>query len=103
MTTSKSKSRWVGILVVVVGSGGPVLSLVDLGDVYMTFFLPTREAGQLALGAEARIGLDAWPQFVIPARISFVANVAQFTPKTVETASERKKLEHFKKNCSRYV
>lgn len=36
--------------------------------------------------------LDAAPQHVIPARISFVADVAQFTPKTVETASEREKL-----------
>jgi len=29
---------------------------------------------------------------VIPATVSFVADVAQFTPKTVETASEREKL-----------
>jgi HlyD family secretion protein len=36
--------------------------------------------------------LDAVPQYVIPARISFVSDVAQFTPKTVETASEREKL-----------
>lgn len=36
--------------------------------------------------------LDAAPQYVIPANVSFVANVAQFTPKTVETASEREKL-----------
>jgi HlyD family secretion protein len=39
-----------------------------------------------------RLILDAAPQFVIPAHISFVADVAQFTPKTVETASERQKL-----------
>jgi HlyD family secretion protein len=36
--------------------------------------------------------LDAAPQWVIPASVSFVADVAQFTPKTVETASERQKL-----------
>jgi len=76
----------------VLSAGGAVLNLVDLGDVYMTFFLPTRMAGRVGLGAEARLVLDAWPQFVIPAQISFVANVAQFTPKTVETASEREKL-----------
>jgi HlyD family secretion protein len=39
-----------------------------------------------------RIVLDAAPQFVIPAKVSFVASTAQFTPKTVETASERQKL-----------
>jgi HlyD family secretion protein len=76
----------------VVGAGGRVLNLVDLSDVYMTFFLPTASAGKVALGAEVRLVLDALPQIVIPARVSYVADVAQFTPKTVETASEREKL-----------
>ena len=76
----------------VVGAGGRVLNLVDLKDVYMTFFLPTRAVGRVALGSEARLVLDAAPQYVIPARISFVADVAQFTPKTVETQVEREKL-----------
>ncbi|MDT3705299.1 MAG: HlyD family efflux transporter periplasmic adaptor subunit [Thiobacillus sp.] len=76
----------------VVGAGGRVLSLVDLSDVYMTFFLPSAMAGRLAIGGDVRIVLDAAPQYVIPAQISFVADVAQFTPKTVETASEREKL-----------
>lgn len=76
----------------VISAGGRVLNLVDLSDVYMTFFLPTAQAGQVAIGAEARIVLDAAPQFVIPAKISFVADVAQFTPKSVETEEERQKL-----------
>lgn len=76
----------------VLAAGGRVLSLVDLSDVYMTFFLPTADAGQVAMGSEVRIVLDAAPQFVIPARVSFVADIAQFTPKTVETAEERQKL-----------
>lgn len=75
-----------------VGAGGRVLSLVDLSDVYMTFFLPTTMAGRVALGSEVRLVLDAAPQYVIPAQVSFIADVAQFTPKTVETASEREKL-----------
>lgn len=76
----------------VLGGGGKVLNMVDLSDVHMTFFLPTAIAGKLAIGAEVHLVLDAAPQFVIPARISFVADVAQFTPKTVETTSERQKL-----------
>ncbi len=76
----------------VVGGGGRVLSMVDLSDVYMTFFLPTAVVGRVALGTEVRLVLDAAPKYVIPARVSFVADVAQFTPKTVETASERQKL-----------
>jgi HlyD family secretion protein len=36
--------------------------------------------------------LDAFPELVLPATITFVASVAQFTPKTVETEAERQKL-----------
>ncbi len=76
----------------VLSAGGRVLNLVDLGDVYMTFFLPTAQAGRVSLGAEIRLVLDAVPQYVIPAKATFVADVAQFTPKTVETEEERQKL-----------
>jgi len=76
----------------VLSAGGRVLNLVDLGDVYMTFFLPTAQAGRVAIGAEVRLVLDAAPQYVIPAKVSYVADVAQFTPKTVETEEERQKL-----------
>ncbi len=76
----------------VLPSGGRVLNMINLEDVYMTFFLPDKLAGKVAVGAQARIVLDAFPQFVIPATVTFVSNVAQFTPKTVETAEERQKL-----------
>jgi HlyD family secretion protein len=76
----------------VLSAGGRVLNMVDLADVYMTFFLPTEAAGKVALGSEIRLVLDAVPDLVIPATASFVASVAQFTPKTVETETERLKL-----------
>jgi HlyD family secretion protein len=76
----------------VVSSGGRILNLVDLGDVYMTFFLPTAQADRVEIGSDVRLVLDAAPQYVVPAKVSFVADVAQFTPKTVETEEERLKL-----------
>jgi HlyD family secretion protein len=76
----------------VLPAGGKILTLLDLTDVYMTVFLPTRDAGRLALGSEARLIFDAAPQYVVPATITFVAADAQFTPKYVETRSEREKL-----------
>lgn len=76
----------------VLNPGGIVLNLLDVGDVYMTFFLPTRETGRVTIGSEVRLVLDAAPQYVVPAKVSFVADIAQFTPKTVETAEERQKL-----------
>lgn len=76
----------------VVPAGGPILTLLSLEDVYMEVFLPAREAGLLPLGAEARIVLDALPDYAIPAAVSFVSPEAQFTPKQVETLSEREQL-----------
>jgi HlyD family secretion protein len=76
----------------VVGAGGKILTVLDLGEVYMTFFLPETVVGRVAIGAEVRLVLDVAPQRPIPARISFVASEAQFTPKTVETREERQKL-----------
>ena len=75
-----------------VAAGGRVLNLIDLSDVYMTFFLPETVAGHIAIGTEVRIVLDAAKNVVIPAKVSFVADTAQFTPKSVETESERQKL-----------
>jgi HlyD family secretion protein len=76
----------------VVNAGTRIVTILDLHDVYMTIYLPAAQAGQLAIGDEARIILDPVPQYVVPATISFVATEAQFTPKSVETAEERQKL-----------
>lgn len=76
----------------VLGAGGKVLNMVDLSDVYMTFFLPTDAAGRVTIGSEVHLVIDAIPQYVVPAFATFVSDVAQFTPKTVETAEERQKL-----------
>ncbi|MDJ1160074.1 HlyD family efflux transporter periplasmic adaptor subunit [Chelatococcus sp. SYSU_G07232] len=76
----------------VVAAGQRVVTLLDLADVYMTIFLPARDAGGVILGDAARIILDPVPQYVVPATVSFVATEAQFTPRAVETAEEREKL-----------
>jgi HlyD family secretion protein len=75
----------------VLSAGGRVLNLVDLTDVYMTFFAPEYIAGKIEIGAEVYLVLDALPKTPIPAKVTYVASVAQFTPKTVETQQERQK------------
>lgn len=76
----------------VLAAGGKVATVLDVTDVYMTIFLPTSQAGRVRVGSDARIILDALPDYVVPAEVSFVAAEAQFTPKSVETRSEREKL-----------
>ncbi len=72
--------------------GGRVATLLDPTDVYMTVFLGSQVAGKLRVGDEARIVLDGLEGQPIPATVSFISPEAQFTPKFVETASERDKL-----------
>jgi len=76
----------------VLPAGGKVVTLLDLTDVYMSIFLLADEIASMRLGAEARIVLDAFPNVVIPAYVSYISPEAQFTPRQVETRSEREKL-----------
>jgi len=76
----------------VLGPGGKALTLVNLNDVYMEIFLPAGEAAPLKVGSEGRLTVDNQPGRSAPAFVSFVSPEAQFTPKQVETKSEREKL-----------
>jgi HlyD family secretion protein len=76
----------------VLAAGGRVFSIDDLSDVYMYVYLPTSVTGKLPIGSNARVVLDAAPQYPINTYVSFISPVAQFTPKTVETAEERHNL-----------
>lgn len=76
----------------VLPAGGKVFTMLDIGDVYMDIYLPTIDAGKVKIGDDARIVLDAYPNYPIRSKVTFLATQAQFTPKTVETKSERDKL-----------
>jgi HlyD family secretion protein len=76
----------------VLGPGGKALTLVNLSDVYMEIYLPSDSAARLKTGAPARITVDYEPNAAAAGYVSFVSPEAQFTPKQVETKSEREKL-----------
>jgi HlyD family secretion protein len=76
----------------VLPAGGKVITMIDIMSVYMDIYLPTLEAGRVSVGTDARIVLDAYPAIAIPAKVSFIATQSQFTPKTVETQTERDRL-----------
>jgi HlyD family secretion protein len=76
----------------VLSAGGRILTVLDLSDVYTTIFVPASVAAQLKIGDESRVVFDAAPQYVFPATVSFVSPESQFTPKSVETQSEREQL-----------
>ena len=75
----------------VLAAGGKALTLVNLDDIYMEIFLPSEQAAAVKVGAEGRVTVDYDPR-AIAGQVSFVSPEAQFTPKQVETKSEREKL-----------
>ena len=76
----------------VLAAGGKALTLVNMDDIYMEIFLPSEQAARVKVGAEARITVDYIPNRAAAGRVTFVSPEAQFTPKQVETRSERDKL-----------
>lgn len=75
----------------VVSAGGNILTIVNLAEIYMEIYLPLEQAMRVPIGSQARIQFDG-ADFAIPAKVSFVSPEAQFTPKQIETRSERDKL-----------
>ena len=76
----------------VLGPGGKALTIVNLQDVYMEIYLPAEQAARTKIGSQARITVDYEPDRSAAGVVTFVSPEAQFTPKEVETKSEREKL-----------
>ena len=72
--------------------GTPILTLGDLGKPWMRIYLPETQIGRVRLGQSATIRVDSFPDRTFTAKITSIANKAEFTPKTVETKEDRVKL-----------
>ena len=75
-----------------VEAGSPLFTLVDPDRLYVKIYVPEPSIGKVALGQEARVHVDAYPDRAFPATVTKVAQEAEFTPKNVETREERVKL-----------
>ncbi|MDF1644756.1 MAG: efflux RND transporter periplasmic adaptor subunit [Pseudomonadales bacterium] len=73
-------------------SGTPLMTLVDMNQLYLKIYIPEIQIGKLALKQPAKIYVDAFPGKPFEAYVSKIANQAEFTPKNVETREERVKL-----------
>jgi membrane fusion protein YbhG len=75
-----------------VSAGTPLYTLVNLNALYVKVYIPEPVIGKIALNQPARVQVDAYPGRFFLARVSKVAQQAEFTPKNVETKEERVKL-----------
>lgn len=75
-----------------VNPGTTVARLVDIREVTATFYLPNAEVSAVKAGLEAEVVADAWPDDVFKGTVSTVTLTAEFTPRNIQTRSDRDKL-----------
>jgi HlyD family secretion protein len=75
----------------VVTAGTPILTLVNLGAVYLRAFVPEGQIGRVKVGQPARVYLDSAPAQPIEAQVSRVDPQASFTPENTYFREDRVK------------
>jgi HlyD family secretion protein len=76
----------------IVSPGAIVVRLVDLREVRATFYLPNAELAEARTDREAELIADAWPGQRFAGRVITVANEAEFTPRNIQTRTDRDRL-----------
>ncbi len=73
----------------VVSPGAAIVTLADIGHVWLRAYINETDIGKVRLGEAATVTTDSYPDNAYPGRISFISEQAEFTPKSVETHAER--------------
>jgi HlyD family secretion protein len=75
----------------VVTAGTPLVTLVNLNEVYLRGFIPEGEIGRVRTGQTARVYLDSAPEKPIEAVVSRIDPEASFTPENTYFKDDRVK------------
>jgi multidrug resistance efflux pump len=71
------------------GPNAPVATLVEADRLWVRAFVPEPELGFVRPGQEVFVAVDSFPGERFPARVEFVANKGEFTPRNVQTREGR--------------
>ena len=72
--------------------GAPVFTAVDLNNVWVTAYINETDVGKVKLNQRAVVKIDSFPSKNYKGWISFISQQAEFTPKYIQTTTERVKL-----------
>ena len=75
----------------VVMAGTPIITLIDLGRVYLRGFVPEGQIGRVRVGQPARVYLDSAPTAPVDAVVMRIDPQASFTPENTYFREERVK------------
>jgi len=72
--------------------GSALVTIADLSRMEVRIYVPEPMLGKINLGDAVEIRTDSFPDRRIPAKVSYIAEEAEFTPKNVQTKEERVRL-----------
>jgi len=75
-----------------VAPGAAVLTLQNLDDRWVRVYVPGDEVGRLTLGQCAAIASDGFAERRYGGTVSYIARVAEFTPRNVQSTKDRVRL-----------
>ena len=73
----------------VVATGKTLLTLVNLGDVFLRGYIPEAEVGAIRVGQSAQVFLDSAPEQPLKATVSAIDTEASFTPENIYFRDDR--------------
>ncbi|WP_202978945.1 HlyD family secretion protein [Halomicronema hongdechloris] len=73
----------------VIAAGTPVITVVDLEEVYLRGYIPEGEVGLVRVGQPAQVFLDSAPEQPLQATVSAVDTEASFTPENIYFQEDR--------------
>jgi HlyD family secretion protein len=72
-----------------VAPGAALMTVGDTGNLYITVYIPEDRYGQIKLGQPVTVKVDSFPNEPFSAKVTRIADQAEFTPRNVQTAEGR--------------
>jgi HlyD family secretion protein len=73
----------------VVAPGAALMTLGDISNLYLTVYIPENRYGQIKAGQPVVVKVDSFPNDKFAAKVTRIADQAEFTPRNVQTAEGR--------------
>lgn len=70
-------------------AGDPILTVAPTDPLLLTVYIPEPELGRVQVGGATELSVAAYPGRRFPATVRSIASRAEFTPRNVQTASDR--------------
>jgi multidrug resistance efflux pump len=67
-----------------------IARILSTEDLWVKVFVPETELGKIRLGQNVEVSIDSYPDKRFPGTVIQIANQAEFTPRNVQSADERK-------------